>query len=546
LLALLVLTLTVPSCTSFAEPGPRPAAEPSPARVSVTTAAPAERLTVLADPDPVAVATAASAALFTRAPVVVLAKAGDRAGTLLAASAAVGLGVPLLLEPEDGTAAPVAGELDRLGAETVLAVGMTDEAAALGPDVVSVPADPDAVATATGLALGPSRPVAEGDDTAAVADLDPDHPAALAPADADPAEAGGSVDERLPPVTRPDPLAGTVVLSTGGAETTAALATARAAGARVVLTDTTDPRGPADVRDALAGSPDAVVALGAAFADEDGLDWKVAAAETGVELPGGGQLLFPGRLLVALYGHPGTPSLGVLGEQQLQPSIQRAREHATPYESLVDDPVVPTFEIIATVASATAGADGNYSAESDPEDLRPWVEAAGDAGLYVVLDLQPGRADFLTQARRYESLLELPNVGLALDPEWRLGPDDVPLTEVGSVGIDEVNAVVGWLADLTREHALPQKLLVLHQFRVSMIQGREQLDTTRDELAVLIHADGQGAPGDKQETWRAVRQGAPAGVFWGWKNFYDEDHPMLTPQQTVDQVEPLPQLVSYQ
>ena len=173
--------------------------------------------------------------------------------------------------------------------------------------------------------------------------------------------------------------------------------------------------------------------------------------------------------------------------------------------------------------------------------LRPWVEAAGEAGLYVVLDLQPGRTDFVTQAERYRSLLELPHVGLALDPEWRLGPDEVHLTQVGSVDVDEVNRVVTWLADLTRENGLPQKLLVLHQFRRDMIAGRERLDTSRDELAVMVHADGQGAQGDKQATWRALHDGArPRRLAWGWKNFYDEDLPMLTPEQTVEQVSPVP------
>jgi len=38
----------------------------------------------------------------------------------------------------------------------------------------------------------------------------------------------------------------------------------------------------------------------------------------------------------------------------------------------------------------------------------------------------------------------------------------------------------------------------------------------------------------------------PAGVSWGWKNFYDEDHPMLTPDQTIAQVIPRPNLISYQ
>jgi hypothetical protein len=207
---------------------------------------------------------------------------------------------------------------------------------------------------------------------------------------------------------------------------------------------------------------------------------------------------------------------------------------------------VPTFEIIATVASSSAGPDGNYSAEADPEVLRPWVEAAGEAGIYVVLDLQPGRTDFVTQAERYRSLLELPHVGLALDPEWRLGANEVHLRQVGSVPIDEVNRVVTWLADLTRNEALPQKLLVLHQFKLAMLPGRERLDTSRDELAVMVHADGQGGQGDKQATWRVLHQNAPAGITWGWKNFHDEDAPMLTPEQTIAQVDPTPQLISYQ
>jgi hypothetical protein len=220
---------------------------------------------------------------------------------------------------------------------------------------------------------------------------------------------------------------------------------------------------------------------------------------------------------------------------------------ATRYQPLVGTPVVPAFEIIATVASASAGPDGNYSSEGDVETLRPWVEAAGQAGLYVVLDLQPGRTDFLTQAQLYQPLLELPHVGLALDPEWRLGPGEVHLTQIGQVGIDEVNAVVTWLADLTRERRLPQKLLVLHQFQVRMIPDRGQLDLSRDELAVMVHADGQGAQAAKQDTWRVLHQQADQPeLAWGWKNFIDEDLPMLTPEETVAQVQPTPQLITYQ
>ncbi|MGY1723316.1 hypothetical protein [Blastococcus sp. SYSU DS0533] len=532
-------------CTSSGdeEPAEAPVAE-------AVTAAPEEQLTVVADEDPVGTAASTSRALFGSSDVAVLADEGDRAAMLMGASAAVAMGVPLLVTTGAETPEPVTGELERLGAGAVLAVGDA-ELTGSDVDVVTVAADAEAVAAATGLDLADGDPVPADGDAAAVAALDPEQPTALR------AEGGGgaaadrteeSTVGELPETTRPEPLEDTVVLASGDPGSLAGIATARAAGARVLLTGgATDPRTSADVVSTLGEEdPGSVVALGSGFAAEDGLDWKVETAATGVQLPGGGQTLFPGKLLVALYGHPGTAALGLMGEQPVEAAVERAQAHAAPYEPLVEETVVPAFEIIATIASASAGEDGDYSAEADPEFLRPWVEAAGEAGLYVVLDLQPGRTDFVAQAELYRPLLELPHVGLALDPEWRLGPNEVHLRQIGSVDVEEVNRVVTWLADLTRENRLPQKLLVLHQFRLDMIPGRERVDLGRDELAVMVHADGQGGQGAKQGTWNALRQGAPEGLWWGWKNFYDEDIPMLTPEQTISDVEPDPQLISYQ
>jgi hypothetical protein len=492
---------------------------------------------------------------------------------LLAASAAVGLGVPFLVEPARGDDGDVVEELERLGADVVLAVGEADGPGSDeddGPEVRAVPADADAVAAVTGLDLGDEETVPTDGDVAAVAGLDPEALVALVPED-DATEDGATEDgatedgatedgateddgaepsetdaDPLPEFPRAEPVEDAVVLA-GSDASPAAVATTRATGATVQATDgATDPRGSAGMVEALAAEDtQSVVALGAGFGAEPGLDWKLETAATGAQLPGGGQLLFPGRMLVALYGHPGTGSLGVMGEQPIDAAVQRAREQAAAYDPFVDVPVVPAFEIIATVASTEAGPDGDYSNEADIEKLRPWVEAAGAAGVYVVLDLQPGRTDFVQQAELYRPLLEMPHVGLALDPEWRLGPNEVHLTQIGSVGVEEVNRVVTWLADLTRENSLPQKLLVLHQFRLDMLPGREFLDTSRDELAIMIHADGQGGQGAKQSTWSTLREGAPP-VYWGWKNFIDEDLPMLTPQQTIEQVVPRPELVSYQ
>ena len=165
--------------------------------------------------------------------------------------------------------------------------------------------------------------------------------------------------------------------------------------------------------------------------------------------------------------------------------------------------------------------------------------------MYVILDLQPGRASLLAQAKIYQSLLELPDVGLALDPEWKLAPGQLPLRQIGSVSIAEVNGVVTWLANLTARHRLPHKLLVLHQFELSMIGDEHALDTRYQDLAILIHMDGQGTPAEKQQTWETITRAAPAGVFFGWKNFYVKDHPMLSPRQTIART-PRLSMISYQ
>ena len=263
------------------------------------------------------------------------------------------------------------------------------------------------------------------------------------------------------------------------------------------------------------------------------------------ELIGGGRAVFPDRRFVALYGHPGTPSLGALGEQDLAGSIARVKDLAAQYQPYSSVPVVPAFEIIATVAAGAAGQDGNYSNETPVEKLRPWVAEAARAGVYVVLDLQPGRTDFSTQAQQYQELLAQPNVGLALDPEWRLGPEQLPLGQIGSVSAEEVNATGAWLAGITKAGNLPQKIFMLHQFRMSMVPHREQLKNL-PELATVVHADGQGARGDKFATWTALQAGLPEWVRLGWKNFLDEDPELLSPAETMQAVQPVLWFISYQ
>ena len=282
------------------------------------------------------------------------------------------------------------------------------------------------------------------------------------------------------------------------------------------------------------------ILLGAMTTDAD---WQLATVLEGQPFPWGGFRLFEDERMVALYGSVETSVLGALGEQDLDATLERLRTVSEPYGA-DGARVLPAFEMITTIASAAIGPTGDYSRRTPIDTLRPWIDRAAEEDIYVFLDLQPGRTDFLTQAKEYEELLRLPHVGLALDPEWRLGPDQVHLRQIGSVSAAEVQEVADWLAALTREERLPEKLLVLHQFRFSMLPDREDI-VAPPELAVVVHMDGQGPIGTKYDTYGAITRGFEDRWLWGWKNFYDEDTPTPTPAEVLD-LSPLPVLVTYQ
>lgn len=540
---------------------------------------------------------AASRAFFASSPVAVVLAAPGNTGSPgwpppaigPATTAAAGLGVPLLVVGSTGNEAEVATELERLGTTSVVLFGSPtagwepivggleqipgpDDAEGFREDL-QLTVEPSGIETSALIdsiaatqpgesfllpvlpspappsPAEPAEPAASTEPAAAAAATNPSA-AASASAEAStsgPGTSSGTDPAGLPAFRRAEVAADAVVLATPDPASAAAVATARAAGALVRVVAEPDPRADAETIAFLREHRDsALFGVGGAFGEQDTFAEHSAVALDAPELPGGGQTVFPGRRMIALYGHPSGGSLGVLGEQGIDASIQRAQDTAALYAPYSTEPVIPAFEIITTVASAEAGADGDYSTESWIEDLEPWVDAAGKAGVYVVLDLQSGGSSFLDQAKLYEDLLKRPHVGLALDAEWRLAPGQRPLEQIGTVTAAEINETSQWLADLTRTNTLPQKLLILHQFNLGMISNRDAIDVSHSELAISLHADGHGTPGEKLDTWNVLRKGLQPQIWMGWKNFYDEDSPTFTPEQTFTNVEPTPWFVSYQ
>ncbi|MCB2224983.1 MAG: hypothetical protein KQH83_12535 [Actinobacteria bacterium] len=498
---------------------------------------------------------AISGAVFLCATDVVVAPAGDDEVLALAARLAAGLEGPVLVTapqpPADSGAEAepdpaLEAELARLTPRRIHLIGFDrPPATPRGAEVVSLPLDPSLLAGEVSSALGaePTVALARGDGIQTLATL------------AGAISTGAGVS--LGATVEADPGAGLPIVAVGtgasgalwmvdeGRPDLGFLAAAAAAGSngKMVLVDGEDLRRLAPVATELRQSPkdpDTVYLLGD-ITDDAG--WQLDVLLRGPQVPGGGFLMVPGKRMVALYGNPRTTSLGPLGEQGPVESYQRLLPIAEPYGA-DGMQVLPTFEIITTMASSGAGADGDYSFEMPHEDLIPWIDVALDHDMYVLLDLQPGRTDFLTQAKRYEDLLLDPHVGLALDPEWRLKPGEIHLEQIGSVSAAEVNEVVEWLAALVRDHDLPQKVLLLHQFDPIMLPDRELIETPA-ELAVVIQMDGHGTIELKMASWNRLTTGDGARFWWGWKNFYDEDLPTPTPEQVLD-LDPVTVYISYQ
>jgi len=294
----------------------------------------------------------------------------------------------------------------------------------------------------------------------------------------------------------------------------------------------------------LAGMVAAVAALALGGGEEERAARPAprAEAERTVELPRGGRRLLPDRRIVAFYGAPQDDELGVLGTGSPASAARRLERQARPY-ARPGRPVLPAMELIAVTAAAHPGEGGRYNTRQDDAVIERYLRAARKAKALLVLDIQPGRSDFFTEATRLERWLAEPDVGLALDPEWRMGPDEVPGDVIGSVEAREVNAVSAWLARLVESKSLPQKLFVIHQFTDDMVDDTQLHE--RPGLAMVLNADGFGTQALKRVKYHEFTSSPRRFFHKGFKLFYREDTDLMRPSQVL-RLRPPPDIVVYE
>jgi hypothetical protein len=271
----------------------------------------------------------------------------------------------------------------------------------------------------------------------------------------------------------------------------------------------------------------------------DSARWPV---KTPPPLPGS---IIPEHRIVAFYGNPLSKRMGILGEIPPDEMLTRLEKVATEWAAADSgQKVLPALHLIATVAQGYPGPARKYRLQMPDSVIRRVAGWAEDRGWLLFLDIQVGVSNVEDELEVLLPYLRQPFIHLALDPEFAMKDGKRPGTDwMGRMDASEVNHAVGVLARIVEEHQLPPKVLVVHRFTRNMLTNASQIRLD-PRVQVVIDMDGWGTPGSKMGAYRWFVVRHPV-QYTGFKLFYKNDKPMMTPQQVLE-LYPKPMYIQYQ
>ena len=271
----------------------------------------------------------------------------------------------------------------------------------------------------------------------------------------------------------------------------------------------------------------------------DSARWPV---KTPRPLPGS---IIPEHRIVAFYGNPLSKRMGILGEIPPDEMLTRLEKVATEWAAADSgQKVLPALHLIATVAQGYPGPARKYRLQMPDSVIRRVAGWAEDRGWLLFLDIQVGVSNVEDELEVLLPYLRQPFIHLALDPEFAMKDGKRPGTDwMGRMDASEVNHAVGVLARIVEEHQLPPKVLVVHRFTRNMLTNASQIRLD-PRVQVVIDMDGWGTPGSKMGAYRWFVVRHPV-QYTGFKLFYKNDKPMMTPQQVLE-LYPKPMYIQYQ
>lgn len=274
-----------------------------------------------------------------------------------------------------------------------------------------------------------------------------------------------------------------------------------------------------------------------------GRRWPVASA-----YPKVGAIL-PFKRIVAYYGNFYSKGMGVLGEYPAEQMLAMLASTTAAWAAAdPSTPAIPAIHYIAVVAQASAGKEGKYILRMPDDQIEHALDLANRVHGIVFLDVQVGLSTLEHELPFLEKYLRMPQVHLAIDPEFSMKFGDRPGTVIGTFDAADINYAASYLANLVNQYHLPPKVLVVHRFTQAMITNYKKI-TPLPEVQIVIDMDGFGAKAKKYGTYNHVVAPEPV-QFTGIKLFYKNDirppaDGLLSPAEVLE-LTPAPIYIQYQ
>ncbi len=265
--------------------------------------------------------------------------------------------------------------------------------------------------------------------------------------------------------------------------------------------------------------------------------------------PNAGALL-PFNRIVAYYGNFYSTKMGVLGEYPPKQMLQMLLDEVNKWK-LADPttPVIPAIDYIAVSAQGSAGFDNMYRSRMPKDQIEKAIDLAKQVNGIVFLDIQVGKSSVQAEVPLLKDYLALPNVHLALDPEFSMSTSGKkPGTIIGTMDASDINFAADFLAKIVRDNNLPPKILVVHRFTGHMVTNSQNI-TPLPEVQIVMDMDGWGGKPNKTKAYKDVIYSEPV-QFTGLKLFYKNDllspsTGMLSTSQVLN-LKPIPSYIQYQ
>ena len=210
----------------------------------------------------------------------------------------------------------------------------------------------------------------------------------------------------------------------------------------------------------------------------------------------------PTDRFVIYYGNPFSSAMGPLGAYSDDELLAKLRQQAQTYADLdPQHPVIPAFDYVTPVAQASATADGTWRARMPDDSIEHYRNLANSNHMLFFMDMQIAHSTVQSEVNNVWSFLQQPGVDLALDPEFDMPPGTTPGIKFGHMTASEINWVIDKLSNLVLTQHLPPKILIIHQFRESMLPDWQNIHI-KPGVEVVTSVDGFGSPEAKIGDYR--------------------------------------------